>query len=91
MEWINMNYHYFCWITKLHKKSLQTKIQSWIQQMLHQTFIPAPHKNINSGERETSNALPHYICQKWRKSDVDSQKFLKTSSKSKITKLLSNK
>jgi hypothetical protein len=51
----------------------------------------APHQHINSCEGETSNVLCHYICQKWCKSDVDSQKFKRTSSKFKSTKLLSNK
>jgi hypothetical protein len=44
-------------------------------QTLHFAFIPAPHKHLNSCEGETPNVLCHYICQKWRKSDVDSQKF----------------
>jgi hypothetical protein len=35
---------YLDWIPKLHKKNLQTKIHRWIQQMLHQAFIPAPHQ-----------------------------------------------
>jgi hypothetical protein len=64
--------------------------------VLHQAFIPAPHQHLKSCEGETSNVLCHYICQKWRKSDVDSQnlkkkKNKKTSSKSKNTKLVSNK
>jgi hypothetical protein len=56
---------YIYWIPKHHKNPYQ-KIHSWIQQMLHETFIPGPHQNINSCEGETSNVLCHYICQKWR-------------------------
>jgi hypothetical protein len=36
-------------------------MHSWIQQLLHQTFILDHHQNINSGEGETLNVLCHYI------------------------------
>jgi hypothetical protein len=43
----------------------------WIPK-LHK--IPYKHRHI-SCKGETSNVLCYYICQEWRKSDVDSQKF----------------
>jgi hypothetical protein len=45
--------------------------------MHQQAFIPALHQNIKSCEGETSNVVYHFMCQKWRKSGVDSQKFKK--------------
>jgi hypothetical protein len=45
----NMNYN----TAYLYLTTPQKPIHCWIQQMLYQAFIPAPHQNINKCEGET--------------------------------------
>ena len=45
--------------------------------MLHQAPVFTSHENIDSYKRATSDVLWNYICQKWSKSNVDSEKLYK--------------
>ena len=66
--------------TKFFNFNWKNETANQVSQVLHKIFILALYHHINSCEGETSNLLCHYMCQKWCKLDVDSQKILKNFS-----------
>jgi hypothetical protein len=56
----------------------------------YKTFVNAPYKNVHCCKGEASNVMCHCICQKWGLSNVDYQKFKRTTRKLKITNFFSN-
>jgi hypothetical protein len=86
MEWINMNYHFYTGILTL-KNPYKQRYIAGSRKPSTKPLSLLPHQNIYSFKGKSSHVLCHYTCQKWHKSDMDSQHFfLKTSSKLKRTK-----
>jgi hypothetical protein len=77
---------YFYWIPKLHKTPYKDTLL--VPKMLYKTSVNTPYKNINCCGGEAM--LCRCVCQRWGWSNVDSQKFKRTTGKLRITKIFSN-
>jgi hypothetical protein len=76
---------YLYWIPKLHKKPYKHRYIAGSSKCSIK-----PLSLLLTNILTALNVMYHNICQKWRKSDVDSQKFKRSFSKSKSIEPLSN-